>query len=948
MADYNYLYGKLYQFRLRYIFDDFEKTVWSPISKVPLPIPVVGSDFRYDSNTELVSNTIIIKFDTQDEEITAIEIAVREGNDGEWALLDVITKYDQYYNVLVESNIEYTYEWQNDKVLLPLDQTDTNRLFDYVPQITKCTELINENQLVDANYTEGYDNVDIDVNLNYWLTPSEGNFGFADVPVIFDGDGYVEVRFQSIPVGAMATVKLLPQLNEAGELEGETYVVRHRRLESETESDVVEILTNSLIEEEIDCSHSGELVITIHGYRSPYVKAKVSVNTQSLRSFKYGKTHKFGIIYYDRALRSSFINKSVDSQINIPYLSAIHGGQTIGRTDSFPTAQITSVINHVPPQWAKYWQWAYVEAYDTFLQFIEANSTVDENAEFMLVEFNKPIEWLNALKTDSTIKEWVYEKGDRIRVIGTLNRGGEELTIIPNEFDFPILSYDEDTKLFKVPYDPAFDITSGVHVMEVYRRPLSFPQDGIGEQYFEIGELNPVLNPYTTSRSHGLLYPDPHNTGQNTEQVVANEVSISPCFSDIDCGDVYVRRRPFAETEVTTEENLLTFPMLDSNFSDFYESDVHNKGRINVVDANARQVRISGGFRWGGTYITQSRINNLSRFLYDDFDTVTEKYGEITRLKQIGDVLNARQEYRSTSIYVGRVELRQSAIDEQGFIAQSTNLLGTRYVSKEKWGCINPESEVQNGQISFYYDINNGAIIADGFNKPQPISDLGMKNYIKELSSNLLSNYTNIKVIGGFDSKNDFLFYNFQAEPKLTGADINTTLVFKDGWRCFVVLEDDQNTPPDHFASIGQTFVSFLKGQLYIHNSGSPNTFYGKFQPESIKLVFNQSPEINKIYRRLRINADTANWKCPEYGDVLVKKSPTFPLGMQSKIPQIRLRDEEGFLFVDIPNNAGFPPSLKNWINGEPMRGQALTITLKNSEPGESNLYSVSLIEQLT
>lgn len=943
MADYNYLYGKLYQFRLRYIFDDFEKTVWSPISKVPLPIPVVGSDFRYDSNTELVSNTIIIKFNTQDEEITAIEIAVREGNDGEWALIDTITKYDQYFNVLVESNIEYTYEWQNDKVLFALDQEDTNRLFDYVPQVTECSELINENQLVDFNYIEGYDNVDIDVELNYTLTDNGGVFGLTYEPIIFSGDNYVEVRFFEIPIGAVCTIKLLPQINViTGELEGETYVVRHRRLASESESDVVENLTAQLLAEDIDCSHSDILVITINGYRVPYVKVDESVNTQSIPSFKYGKTHKVGIIYYDRALRSTSVNKSAQSEIYIPTLPSLFGGQQILTTDSFHSVGINAVINHIPPVTAKYWQWAYVEDYDNSIMFIESGSTIDENEEYIFIQMNPAIGWLNAVKTDSTIKEWVYAKGDRIRVIGKLDRGGGTLNILTNEFDYPIMSYTEDTFLFKVPFDPAFDITDGMYVMEVYRRPLTFPIDGLGEQYFEIGELNPVLNPYTANRSHGLLNIDK----SNIEQAVANELLISPAYCTIDCGDVYIRRRPYLELEISTE--IQTIPIWDANFSDFYESDVHNKGRINVVDANARRVKLPSGLRWGGSYITQSRINNLSRFLFSDFDSVTEKYGEGTRLKQIGEVLNARQEYRSTSIYVGRVELRQSAIDEQGFIAQSTNLLGTRYVSKEKWGCINPESEVQNGQISFYFDILNGAIVADGYNKPVPISDMGLKNYIKELSSNLLSNYKNIAVIGGFDSKNDFLFYNFQAEPKLTGADINISLIFKEGWRCFVVLEDSTNTPPELFASIGQTFVSFLKGQLYIHNTGSPNTFYGKFQPESIKLVFNQNPETNKIYRRLRINADTANWKCPEYGDIVVKKSPTFPLGMQTKIPQINLRDEEGFLFVDIPNNAGFPATLKNWINGEPMRGQALTVTLKNSEPGESNLYSVSLIQQPT
>lgn len=930
MADYNYLYGKLYQFRLRYIFDDFEKTVWSPISKVPLPIPVVGSDFRYDSNTELVSNTIIIKFNTQDEEITAIEIAVREGNDGEWALIDTITKYDQDFNILVESNIEYTYEWQNDKVLFALDQEDTNRLFDYVPQVTECTELINENQLVDANYIEGYDNIDTDVWFGFEMNNNDTGYGIALPPIItYLEGGDIHITFQEIPVRSTTTIIL------NGPTDDDDYLARKYRAESDTEQDVIQSLVSQLQDDGIDVIQSGDLEITLFLDIVYILTATVRSSLTSITSYKLGKEAKFGIVYYDRALRSGSTNKA--GAIYIPTAGVLLGGQVIEYNAILPNISILYKINHVPPVWAKYWQWVKTEDYHVYTQFVVNEWTTDDN--YTLLKFNSAIENFNTAFPESFIKEWVYEKGDRLRIIGYNPLNTYNLNIIREVKDYPILAYIEDSKEFKIAREEIFveEFDTTQWLIEVYRRPLTFPQEGIGEQYFEIGELNPILNPYTASRSHG------HINSEYTDQEVAQNINITHAFGFIEAGDSYVRRR--ALSSIT---GIHSYPVEASNFDDYYESDVHNKGRINVVDANARRVKLPTGLRWGGSYITQSRINNLSRFLFADFDTVTEKYGEITRLKQIGEVLNARQEYRSTSIYVGRVELRQSAIDEQGFIAQSTNLLGTRYVSKEKWGCINPESEVQNGQISFYYDILNGAIVADGYNKPVPISDMGLKTYVKELSSNLLSNYKNIAVIGGFDSKNDFLFYNFQAEPKLTGADINISLIFKEGWRCFVVLEDSTLTPPELFASIGQTFVSFLKGQLYIHNTGSPNTFYGKFQPESIKLVFNQNPETNKIYRRLRINADTANWKCPEYGDIVVKKSPTFPLGMQTKIPQINLRDEEGFLFVDIPNNAGFPATLKNWINGEPMRGQALTVTLKNSEPGESNLYSVSLIQQPT
>jgi len=919
------------QFRLRYIFDDFEKTVWSPISKVPLPIPVIGSDFRYDSNTELVSNTIIIMFNTQDEEITSIEIAVREGNGGEWALIDTINKYDQNFNILVESNIIYEYQWQNDKVLFALDQEDTNRLFDYVPQITECTELINENQLVDLNYIEGYDNVDTDVDIVFETTNNDTGYGEVAQPVVADYGGDTIITFTEIPERSTTTITVY--VAETNDL----YTAKEYRDVGETENEVIQSLVLQLQVDGVNIIQSGIWEIVVYGIPFESVTAGVRSLLFSNTSFKYGKEVKVGIVYYDRALRSGAVNKV--EGVEIPYLNVMAGGVTILESGTFQTVNIGYKLNHIPPVWAKYWQWVKAEDYHNYTQFLINEWTTDD--DYTMLKFNSSIEKFNTELPESIIKEWVYEKGDRVRIIGYSALGTNELHIISEVKDYPILAYIEDTKEFKISRDEvlADPFSKTYWLVEVYRRPLTFSQDGIGEQYFEIGELNPVLNPYTSSRSHGHAYSD------YSDQQVSEEVSILSAGGYIPAGDTYVKRRAFPSDSIS---GFYSYPIEASNFDDYYDSDVHNKGRINVVDSNARRVKLPTGLRWGGSYITQSRINNLSRVLFADFDTVTEKYGEGTRLKQVGEVLNARQQYRSTSIYVGRVELRHSVIDEQGFIAQSTVLMGTRYVSKEKWGCINPESEVQNGQISYYYDILNGAIIADGYNKPMPISDLGLKDYIKELSSNLLSNYKNIKAIGGFDSKNDFLYYNIHAEPKLAGGNKNITLIFKDGWRCFVDLEDANGNPPEHFASIGQDFISFLNGSLYQHNKGILNTFFGKFQPVSVKLVFNQMPESNKIFRRLRLNADTADWQCPEYGDLVINKSPTFPSGMQTKIPQISLRDEEGFLFADIPNNAGFPATTRDWVNGEPMRGQALTITLKNSADGESNLHSASVIEQPT
>jgi hypothetical protein len=931
----NLLYGKLYQFRLRYTFDDFEKTVWSPISKLPLPIPIVGSDFRYDSSTESVSNEITIQFNTQDPEITIIEIAVREGNDGQWMLLDRIRKYDENFDVLVESNILYEYKFYNDKVLFGLDQADANRLFDYVPQIAECTELINENQLVDAGITEGYDNVDVDATLSVEVVGNPSGYGEPVQPSTTVYSWGIEILFTEIPSGSTTVVEadewILEQFTSIGE-----YSAREYRGSEETELDVIASLVWQLQSDGANCLQDGMKIVIYKMFDESILlisRAEIRSLLSSTQHFKTGRLHKFGIIYYDRAFRSGSVNSSEDTEIYIRSLNEMVEFAAIPNSGTFPTARVAYTINNVPPKWAKYWQWVYAKDYSDYVQILVNDIREDPDGNFITIAVNPSIEALNTELTESIIPEWTFEKGDRIRAIGYVNNLGEPLNVIEQIIDVPILSYDEDTKLFRIPFVKFPYSTYFYWLFEVYRKPIEFP-DQIGEQYFEIGELNPVLNPYTEQRSHG------HVNHSYTNQEVSNAISTLSARGYIDCGNAYVKRRAYP-----FNGRFRTYPVEANNFDDFYVSDYYNVGRINVVDNNSRRAKLPTSLRWSGSYVTQSRINNLSRGDYDDFDYVTEKYGKITRLKQIGEVLNCRQEYRSTSIYVGRVELRQSELEEMGFIAQSNRLLGTRYVSKEKWGCVNPESEVQNGQVSYYFDWRNGAVIADGYNKPEPISDLGMKKHFSELAQTL-TGYARVKVVGGYDSRNDILYYLFTGR---TNDDLFSEVVlFKNGWKSFISLKNSLDTPPDCFACIGNHFVSFLGGQLWVHGSGSPNTWYGVYRPVELNLVFNQAGDQNKIFRRVRLNSDSDSWASPDYGDVSIPPTPTFRYGMQTRIPAIRFRDEEGMLYSDIPNNAGTPPSLKGMVNGEPMRGNSLRLRLKNDSAEQFGLLTVSVVEQPT
>lgn len=921
----NYLQGNLYQFRLRYTFDNNEKSVWSPISKLVLPKSNVTSLGQQLEMSQSISNAIKLTFDTQDEEVIAIEIAVRLGNLGQWALVDKINKYDQDWNILVASNITYEYLFYNDKVTFGLDQDDCARPFDYVPQVAECTELINENQLVDANITEGYDNIDTNVTTYYNLSSTEDLDGKIQEHSIENNfqQGTTLITFGAVDVGSItkATASVPDQSINV--------VAQAYCSEGENVIDVVDTIYEIMsAQQQLPVERISNYTIKItnpyYQNNSMYVTAVTSTVTNTVPSYKYGKTHRFGIVYYDRLLRCGAVNEV--PSVFVPYYNEHFAGQFFPTNRSHNKVDIGYEIRHLPPVWAKYWQWAYAENYGLWEQFTVELESKDNDGEYCYIPFNKCIRDFNTKISESSIQEWVFEKGDRIRLIGRVGYDNYSIRYEGTVRDYEILASNVDDGTLKVRYDS--EVMLGSLLFEVYRKPLTFPE-GVGEQHFEIGELNPVLSPYTNDRSHGHINPN------HVNQRVVNGSNEFPAIGWIDAHDSYIKVRTFYRTVGGIVTEYIKFPAQTINFSDYFDSKVHNRGRINVVDVNARRVKLPDAFRWSGEYVQQSRFNNLSRFDYADFDFVTEKYGAITRLKQVGEVLQCRQQYRSTSIYVGRVELRQSAINEQGFVAVSERLLGTRYVSKEKWGCVNPESEVQSGQISYYFDLNNGAIIADGYNKPQPISDLGLRNYVRSLAETLKGK-KNVRVVGEYD-RNDLLWYTFTADDFTP-----VTLVWKEGWKCFVELPD-----VDCYSCIGDTFLAFKDGKVYKMNTGAYNTWFGEFKPSVVNVVFNANPDQNKIFRRLRIHSDSM-WTAGAYGDLLIQPSPTFAQGMQTKMPIIGLTDEEGMYYGDVPRNAGFPPTLQRWVNGEPMRGTAMRVRLTNAETKQVSLFSVGCVEQPT
>ena len=148
----NYLLDSIWQFKARYVYDDKEKSAFSPISSQVLPVKTCSSDDQ--------GNTIRIVIPKGGELVTRVEIAGRIGNVNDFEQV-IELKVEEYEK---DGNGNYVYIFRNDKALKGISVPESIKLYDNVPQIAAAQEFI-ANRLMYADITEGYDNVDVDYEL---------------------------------------------------------------------------------------------------------------------------------------------------------------------------------------------------------------------------------------------------------------------------------------------------------------------------------------------------------------------------------------------------------------------------------------------------------------------------------------------------------------------------------------------------------------------------------------------------------------------------------------------------------------------------------------------------------------------------------------------------------------------------------------------------------------
>jgi hypothetical protein len=379
--------------------------------------------------------------------------------------------------------------------------------------------------------------------------------------------------------------------------------------------------------------------------------------------------------------------------------------------------------------------------------------------------------------------------------------------------------------------------------------------------------------------------------------------------------------------------------------SDYYDSSGSSEGRSIVVNVNARQQR-RNILRYGGEYKDDSSLNYLFRFPSSNIVKLDDRYGRIYSIHQIGDTLKVIQRNKVSSYYLGR-QLGKDASGNNTLV-YSDDIIGDANKYEEEYGTTHFRSCQKMLRTSYFVDANNCEVVRDSPNGLFPIgSSAKMNKYFKDKIS-FMQSLSNYDIVAGVDKGNRMYYVTF-IDKQSTFAGIysdlySETIRFSEddnAWKSF------HSFTPELYGNIGEdTFVSFRRGNIWLHNSTSVdrNNYYGVKRYPYVHIHCNQEPLNNKLWLSLAVHS-SGSWSASADGDVEIAPTSKYPYGMKSKI--IDFTNEEGIyvadFLCDLLTNASSLTDydIHDLYNGRDLVGKEITIKINSSSANGVDLAFV-------
>lgn len=906
-TEINNMDDKSYQFIYRYVYNDNTRSVWSPVSETI----VTGYNDSKINKIELIF-PIPILFGTV---ITSIEFAFRNDILGSFKFVDRITSNPATYNFF------------NDTAYSLVDLTETEKFFDSIPNITGAMASV-QNRVFIGDCTEGFD-----VNKNDFSAIniiSEGTL-IKDHIVWKNGEPYdVGIVFfdrAERKSGAYKLFRISMGSNVAPSftMQGKPPLwATHYRIVTST------LLSKSFF---------------VQGYFTIQKRDVVSGVTS---------------IFFNNINGDLSYNVAVGDILYVPSLNIKYPILSIS-SDQFgnPTIRVKGVINS--PYLDGQVSFTLCEIYtintDKSLLYYETPRTYQiENPGTNQRSF------IGTNGIDSNIKLSSYVSGDvyyRNLNDSLAYHAMAVMTIDPNIGNIDVINFYQHV---------SFRINGLLYSVDI----TGYNNDSnptLTAANALVAKINAPLIGRTSASSITT------STNTTLKAFVVYEGIVNKSLIGVGtANDAYSTRiviydsRTGPTSQVIISDIILAYPSTPEgvsgssaqNFKDnnfvyaMTSNDVNtnnelnwqkNIGRPNIILVDGdKQIRRSTLMRFGGDFLTNTRINFVNSFDSLDQEQLTN-FGAIRKLIPAsnnaaeGTILLAVQENEISSCYIGQAVITNANGTNQ--LVSTDKVIGTVNALQKLVGTVNPESVVQYNGLVYGFDALKGVVWRYGQNGLDFISDNGMRRFFYDRSQYLLSLGT-FKCYGGIDPyHNEYIISIPNTDTEKITVAWSETL---NRWTSFM------SYLPEWYQKVNTHLMSFINGQTWLHRSNTlSNNYYGVQYKSKLRMICNKEPDITKILQIVE-QKSTSQWDCTEITTPEGQNSELlglFDITSPNTYPQdFRKYDNTTYVgpVLRDKNTPNLQTSDYPLLKGDVIRSDIFSIKMENSKTTKENLYFVNLM----
>lgn len=471
----NNVYGNLFKFATRYIYDDYEFSSFSDFSTVAVPDE---EDVTGTKGVPLINNGIRVSFLTGNPLVRKIELVMKKTDqnvNGEFAETDWVSLVVLDKDSLgISDDSEYQYDFYNDHSYISINQEEVVMPYSELPDYPKTQEY-SGNVLFYANFKSGFPVVkpDIDISVVYEdlfvpdsteNVPNSPSFIYNQLDVYYESGGFANKgwRFKKGELIVGPDVK-------AGNIfyftidkgSGDVSTFTKKASLNDTASTIVSYFQGVLMASD-QATKSGGYVGQVqpagggafkfefnmwNNAGRPYIEfstdvtpvnySKLKDTGNSVKNEKLGSAFRYGVIYEAAdTSKKTLVYIDPDKLVSISNLSDL---------GAIKKASTLLNINHKAPYWAKRYQIVRTKNLikrDYIQILVQAKSTVtdaDSNAMYQDLSIGSLFTY-QKIHANTSIK-YSFEKGDRVRLLKTYSDATDSWTIETNVIDYEVIDY---------------------------------------------------------------------------------------------------------------------------------------------------------------------------------------------------------------------------------------------------------------------------------------------------------------------------------------------------------------------------------------------------------------------------------------------------------------------------------------------------------------------------